>query len=148
MLPQLCHRCRKLKSSDLGRFIPAPGRCHDRRWVCQHCESKTRTVFSQETARELSPIERQTAAALAKTGFKFRSEYPLGKFRLDFVVPALGLAIEVDSKRWHSHPSRIRRDAVKTKLAVDAGLKLVRVRAPDIAAKVDAAVQARLEELA
>jgi very-short-patch-repair endonuclease len=147
MLPQLCHRCRKLKSGDLGRFTKVPGRCHERRWICQHCESKTKTTFSQCTQHRLSPIERQAAAAIAKTGFSFKSEYPLGKFRLDFVIPALGLAIEVDSRTWHSHASRLRRDAVKTKLAVDSGLKLVRVRAPDIGAKIDAAVQSRLAEL-
>ena len=86
-------------------------------------------------------------AAIAKTGFRFKQEMPLGSFRLDFVIPALGLAIEVDSRRWHNHPSRQRRDRIKDRLAVEAGLKLVRVRQPDLAAKVDAAVQLRLAEV-
>jgi very-short-patch-repair endonuclease len=148
-LPELCYRCKKLKDAALGSWVKRAGRCHDRRWVCMHCQGKQEKakLFDRGMDAKASPLEKQAAAAVAKTGHHFKTEYPLGSFRLDLVVPSLGLAIEVDSRRWHNSPARVRRDAIKTKLAEKAGFKLVRVRQPDIAAKVQAAVECREHEI-
>ena len=54
-------------------------------------------------------------------------EFKLSKVRFDFAVPKLRLLVEIDSRRWHSHPSRKNRDRYKSRLAEDEGWKLVRV---------------------
>ena len=60
-------------------------------------------------------------------GYKFQQEYELGPYRYDIAIPALRLLIEVDSRRWHSHPSRIARDRKKAELAKKEGWVLTRV---------------------
>jgi very-short-patch-repair endonuclease len=75
----------------------------------------------------MSPLERDARHAVLDTGYKFQQEYELGPYRYDIAIPALRLLIEVDSKRWHSHPSRIARDRKKTELAKKEGWTLTRV---------------------
>lgn len=65
--------------------------------------------------------------ALIGTGWKFVEEYELKTFRFDFAIERLRLLIEVDSKRWHSHPSRRARDRRKEEAARAEGWEVVRV---------------------
>ena len=72
----------------------------------------------------------------------------LGKFQFDLAVPALRLLIEVDGRRWHSHPSRKANDRRKDQFAVKEGWTVSRVQYPDVAGKTAAAIHRREEELA
>lgn len=84
------------------------------------------------------------------TGYRVQEELELGNFRYDLAVPALRLILEIDSKRWHSHPSRIARDRRKDRLAKDEGWHLLRVsskRSESIGFLVRQAVMRRESEL-
>lgn len=74
-----------------------------------------------------SPLEREARKALIDTGWKFVEEYELKTFRFDFAIERLRLLIEVDSKRWHSHPSRRARDRRKEAAARAEGWEVARV---------------------
>lgn len=148
-LPQVCNRCRRLKGGHLGRFIKIPGRCHDRRWICNNCLEKPVAVRCGRSRP--SPLELEARRSILETGYKFVEEYELGKFRFDFAVSPLRLLIEIDSKKWHDHPSRKARDRRKTEAAKQDGWDLVRVsskRAESVSFLVKQAISRREEELA
>jgi very-short-patch-repair endonuclease len=125
LLPELCHKCRQLRPKDLGRFFTVHGRCHDRKFVCNRCLSKPQATRCANS--NPSPIELEARRAILDTGWKFVEEHKLGPFRFDFAIPRLRLLIEIDSVRWHSHPSRKARDRRKDESARQAGWDVARV---------------------
>lgn len=146
-LPEVCACCHKLKLPHLGKRVKKKGREHDRRWVCYHCLGKPKNMA---TVHNRSPLELEARRAVMDTGYHFQEEYELGPFRYDLAVPALRLLVEVDSRRWHSHPSRITRDRRKEQLATKEGWLVARVsskRAETISFLVRQAVMRRESQL-
>jgi len=85
------------------------------------------------------------------TGWKFVEEFELGSFRFDFAIRPLRLLIEIDSKKWHSHPSRRARDKRKTEAAKEEGWDVARVitkSAESVSFMVSQVVKQREAELA
>jgi very-short-patch-repair endonuclease len=124
MLPELCASCGKLKDHKLGRRVKKRGRAHDTSWICFHCLDGGKKL---QCAYGRSPLEIEARKAVLNLGYKFEEQYSIGPFRYDLALPALRLLIEIDSKRWHSHPSRKARDRRKTKLAKAEGWELARI---------------------
>jgi len=148
-LPELCHKCRQLRPKNLGRFFTVQGRCHDRKFVCNRCLAKPAPERCGNTSP--SPIELEARRALLETGWKFVEEFELKTFRFDFAIRALRLLIEIDSKRWHSHPSRRARDKRKTEAAKAEGWDVTRVTtksADSVSFMVKQVVMQREAELA
>ncbi len=52
---------------------------------------------------------------------------PIGPFVVDFLWPAAGLVIEVDSYTWHGGPAAFKQDRRKEAYLADRGLRLLRV---------------------
>jgi very-short-patch-repair endonuclease len=148
-LPEICHKCRQLRSKDLGRFFTVHGRCHDRKFICNRCLSKPQPARAGNS--EPSPIEKEARQAIIETGWKFVEEFEFKSFRFDFAIIALRLFIEVDSKRWHQHPSRRARDRRKEEAAKAEGWDVARVTtrsADSIPFMVKQVVMTREAELA
>lgn len=146
-LPQLCASCRKLKEPNLGRRVKKRGREHDSSWICFHCLDKPAKLTC---SRARSPLELEARRAVMDSGYRFQEEFQLGPFRYDIAVPALRLLVEIDSSKWHSHPSRVSRDRRKTRLAKAEGWELSRVnskKAETIGFLVKQAVLRREAEL-
>ena len=147
-LSELCYLCRHLKDPSLGQFEKVPGRCHDRRFVCAACrEKRAARPWRRGRDREPSPLERQAKSALLESDYLFEQEYQLGKLWFDFAIPTLRLLVEVDGKHWHAHPSRRKRDRMKSAIAAKAGWAVARVQLPDLEGKVAAALHRRSAEL-
>jgi len=145
-LPEVCFRCHRLKASTLGRWVKVAGRAHDRHWVCNRCLGKP--IINSVSRR--SPIELEARRAVLATGYRFNEEFELGPFRYDLAIPALRLLLELDSRRWHRHPSRIARDRKKDQLAKVEGWTLARVstkQAESVSFSVRQAVLRREAEL-
>jgi very-short-patch-repair endonuclease len=148
-LPEICHKCRNLRPTDLGRFFTVRGRCHDRKFVCNRCLNKPVTIRCGNTAP--SPVELEARRAIIGTGWRFVEEFEFKKFRFDFAIAPLRLLIEIDSRRWHQHPSRRARDQRKAAAAKAEGWDVARVvtsRAESVGFLVSQVVMKREAELA
>jgi very-short-patch-repair endonuclease len=60
------------------------------------------------------------------TGLKFRRQYPIGDYVVDFYCFDLRLAIELDGSA-HSQPSQIRKDRAKDAYLRSIGIKVLRL---------------------
>jgi very-short-patch-repair endonuclease len=128
-LPELCVACRHLKEAHLGRRVRKQGRAHDRVWICYQCLGRPKIVVCNKTR---SPLELEARAAVKETGYRYVEEHPIGPFKYDLAIPALRLLLEIDSKRWHSHPSRIARDKKKNKAAKAEGWEVTRISSKSV----------------
>ena len=76
-----------------------------RRELILHAKNpmSTMRLFKQEERRTESEFERQVLRILVNKGFKVRSQWPVGYYRIDMVVEGIGkrLAVECDGDRWH-----------------------------------------------
>jgi very-short-patch-repair endonuclease len=72
-------------------------------------------------------------------------EFQIGRYSIDFFLPNLNIALEVDGKYWHQNKTR---DQKKNQYLADRGLKVVRISDTEIEsapAVVDCVLQ-RLKE--
>lgn len=58
-------------------------------------------------------------------GYKFRRQYSVGKYILDFYCPRLRLAIELDGGQ-HNDLKNIKKDKERTKFLKDYNIKVIR----------------------
>lgn len=101
---------------------------------CRHCEVEFRVIPS-DTDRQFCSFrcyrafegetipERLTREALDHLGIEYLQEHPVGRRCIDFALPALGIALEVDGVYWHDAERDLERDTLITA----AGWKIVRV---------------------
>lgn len=128
-LPEVCSRCKKLKMSDLGRFVHARESYRRRYWVCFDCLEEKKIPRLARKCNE-SPPERILRQALHGYRFRAFSEYKLGQYWYDFAVPKLRTVIELDSYTYHRGQRRAK-DAKKTENAEKRLWKLYRTRVED-----------------
>ena len=144
-LPEFCYRCRKLKDRSLGEFIWRHKWERKPVFRCFNCKNPVKITRHRTTSA--SPLERRALRVLIDYGMPFDQEKPLEGFYYDFSVPSLNLLIEVDSPTYHKQLSRQRIDRAKDAVAKRMGWKLVRISAPDIEGKVQAALDQSFNEL-
>lgn len=76
-----------------------------RRELILHAQNpmSTMRLFKQEEPRTESEFERQVLRILINKGYKVRSQWSVGYYRIDMVVEGDGkrLAVECDGDRWH-----------------------------------------------
>jgi very-short-patch-repair endonuclease len=101
-------------------------------------------------ARELrqpqTPAEARLWARLQNRqlgGFKFRRQHPIGRFIVDFYCAACRLAIEIDGP---SHTDQVEYDQARTAWLTDRGHHVIRFTNQDVFQRLDAALEAILEE--
>lgn len=145
-LPQLCASCRKLKCAHLGRFKPHRHKYGVKVWTCFECLENRPVKREGRRQHDSSPDELLVARELRRLKVDAVQEYQLGPFFYDFAVPKLRLLIEVDSRTWHRHPSRVARDRRKTKHAESKGWKLSRLSGPHLDLAVRLEIERRLQE--
>lgn len=77
-------------------------------------------------------IERTVASMLSASGVKFDAEHRIGRYVVDFYVPAKGLVIECDGTYWHSKPDVKARDAIRDEWFARHGYRVVRLTEAEI----------------
>jgi very-short-patch-repair endonuclease len=75
-------------------------------------------------------------------GFKFRRQFPLDRFVVDFYCPAAKLAIELDGD---SHSDRVSCDAQRTRRLEELGFVVIRFENPDVFDHLDVVLESILE---
>ena len=60
-------------------------------------------------------------------GRKFRRQYSVGNYILDFYCPSEKLAVELDGP-YHNHPAQIEYDAARTQYLEEQGIRVLRFK--------------------
>lgn len=89
-------------------------------------------------------MEEMVADELREMGIDFIPEAAIGNQSLDFLLPQLTVAIEVDSRFWHSSARAKAQDARKDRALERAGVALIRL---DAEGDLDAVKACLLREL-
>lgn len=79
-------------------------------------------------------IERIVASLLDALRVSYLQEHRIGRYIVDFFVPAKRLIIECDGEYWHGKPEVKARDAVRDRILREQGYTIVRLAESDIRA--------------
>jgi very-short-patch-repair endonuclease len=122
---------RHLKMGDLRRRLLA--HAHDPDALLREIEV--------EGNRTDSPFEKSVMQRLVATGYRVRSQWPVGAYRIDLVVEGLNrkLAVECDGERWHT-PEQLQNDLERQAILERLGWIFVRVRGSVFFRNPDAAM--------
>jgi very-short-patch-repair endonuclease len=130
---------RHLKMGDLRRRLLA--HAHDPDALLREMEV--------EGNRTDSPFEKAVMQRLVAAGYRVRSQWPVGAFRIDLVVEGLNrkLAVECDGEKWHT-PEQLQNDLERQAILERLGWVFVRVRGSVFFRNPDAAMAAVFVKLA
>ena len=94
-----------------------------------HVEAQHSVDDGSENATE-SEFERLILEELLKRGYKVKTQYPVGYYRIDMVVEYEGrkLAIECDGERWHSGAEKVAEDLARQAVLERLGWRFHRIR--------------------
>jgi very-short-patch-repair endonuclease len=94
-----------------------------------------------EGSRVDSPFEKQVMQRLVAAGYRVRSQWPVGAYRIDLVVEGLNrkLAVECDGEKWHT-PEQLQTDLERQAILERLGWIFVRIRGSLFFRDPDAAV--------
>lgn len=79
-------------------------------------------------------------------GMKFRRQYAIDKYVVDFYCPEYKLAIEADGGQ-HYEAKNIKRDAIRTRIINQHGIKVLRFTDTDMLCKTDSVCESILTEV-
>lgn len=70
--------------------------------------------------------------------FKKWVQFPIGKYKADFAIPAIRLAIECDGDYWHKQPQAMAHDQMRDMQLANFGWTVVRFKEKDLKMNLDA----------
>jgi very-short-patch-repair endonuclease len=124
-----------------------------RRRLLEHARDPQALLREMEVhgSRVDSPFEKEVMQRLVATGYRVRSQWPVGAYRIDLVVEGLNrkLAIECDGEKWHT-PEQLQDDLERQAILERLGWIFVRIRGSLFFHNPDAAIApvfAKLEHL-
>ena len=81
----------------------------------------------RKSRRETRP-ERHIRLALEQLGIAFIPQHSIGRYSIDFFLPLLSVALEVDGAYWHQQEKTKQRDAKRDSFLLQQGIKTVRLQ--------------------
>lgn len=126
------HRQLMLNAWDAGKF----DHVHQSEQYCQKLSESIkaaweRGMFKGRACSCTSPTkpEQYTMTALALMGIVYEfNSFHLESYTYDFFLPDYNILIEYDGWHWHNLPGAQERDAIKDRLASEAGHRLIRLK--------------------
>lgn len=123
-----------MRQQRLGKLLPKhsdEARARHRAAVArvpkdQWAERSRKGCAAARTAKPTS-IERAAAAVLEALGVGYLPNHQIGRYVVDFYIPASRLVIECDGTYWHSLPGAPEKDAVRDAYLTAQGLRVVRI---------------------
>lgn len=104
----------------------------------QMCKSNQLKAFKKSKCNKISKPEKEFAKELKNKKIKFIQQYVVGGYPFDFYIPEENLLIEIDGVFYHPlneedciyeiQKHNFQRDIKKTKVAIDMGYELKRIR--------------------
>ncbi|MEX0937528.1 MAG: DUF559 domain-containing protein [Pirellulales bacterium] len=107
--------------------------------VSPETRARAKKLRTGQTFPERVLWERLRAKRLA--GLKFRRQFPIGPYVVDYICPAHSLVIEVDGD---GHQGRADFDHERTRYLEELGLRVLRVSNDDVLNDIDAVLEAVL----
>jgi very-short-patch-repair endonuclease len=101
-------------------------------------EERRRSLRSQATLTEVCLWECIRKKKIL--GVRFRRQYSIGKYIVDFYSPQLKLAIEIDGKS-HDTQSKQEYDAIREKEIKELGINILRFRNHEVLDELDNVVK-------
>ncbi len=101
---------------------------------------------ARQLRREQSPIEAilwKRIRSQQLNGLKFRRQYPVGNYIIDFYCPALKLAIELDGD---SHNEQINYDETRTLWLNQQGIEVLRFTNQEVVQNLDGVLEMILQK--
>ena len=108
---------------------------------------RQRTRVARRLRADATDVERQLWRALREAAlpFRVRRQHPVGRFVVDFAIPARKLAIELDGGQ---HATDAERDARRTEALAGYGYRVVRFWNNEVIENLDGVLQAIVEAAA
>ncbi len=103
--------------------------------------SRARDLRQRQTLTEMKLWRRLRDRRLG--GFKFRRQYPMGRFIVDFYCAACKVVVEVDGD---SHAEQLQYDAARTESLQAHGCRVIRFTNREVGNQLAAVLEAILEE--
>ena len=103
-------------------------------YLLSRVEDLEKAVFGQKGS---SILEGKTELFLKEytPNVEWVKEHPVGKYRIDFALPSVKLAIEVDGHEWHSSKERRTHDAKRDRWLVRQGWTVMRFTGSELVAE-------------
>jgi very-short-patch-repair endonuclease len=104
--------------------------------------SRTARDRARELRSGMGETERMLWSRLRRRaiGFRFRRQYPIGPYIIDFYCHEALLAVEVDGE-FHDRPERTQRDAQRDAELRSKGVEVLRFRTVDVIESMDAVLE-------
>jgi very-short-patch-repair endonuclease len=132
------------------RFNVAASRARDQMWVVHSFDADidlkdgdirkrlilharnpdaVRRQIDEQEQRVESEFEKQVFRRLIAAGYRVKTQWPVGAYRIDMVVEGKGkrLAVECDGDRWHT-PDKLEADMARQAILERLGWRFVRIR--------------------
>ena len=106
-------------------------------------------AFSRQLRQDTTEAEKYLWEYLRNRrvlGVKFRRQYPVGKYVLDFFCPEIGLAVEIDGSQ-HLSDEGLTHDQKRDAFLASRGIFVLRVFNHDVLGKTEVVLQAIAEEI-
>ena len=80
-------------------------------------------------------------------GVKFRRQYTIGNYILDFYAPKIKLAIEIDGDTHYQSPEDQEKDRKRDEFLQSKGIKVLRFLNPEVMRNLDGVLETIFEEV-
>jgi very-short-patch-repair endonuclease len=121
-----------------------------RRELLEYAHIEAQSLADDHANHETeSEFEKSVLDALLSRGYKVRTQYRVGYYRIDLVVEYEGrkLAIECDGERWHSGAEKIAEDLARQAVLERLGWRFHRIRGSLFFRDPDVALDLMLQRL-
>lgn len=114
-----CRRRQKvLECEECGEEFKVGRARDDARFCSRACYRKSEAASTPEILARL---------CLDELSVRYRTEHPVGRYSVDFLLVEFGIALEIDGDYWHRNGN-----AKKDRAVTGAGYSILRVRAKDL----------------
>ena len=119
-----------------------------RRRLIEHARNPQALSLAIQQQQTDSVFEQLVLQRLVAAGYRVRTQYPVGAYRIDLVVEGRKrrLAVECDGERWHTH-EQLQRDIERQAILERLGWIFVRIRGSLFFRDPDAAMAPVFEKL-
>lgn len=94
-------------------------------------EKRRRYMAENNGIIRTSSLESKYAAWCSDNNIEYISQFPIytdnGAWIYDFLLPGLGILVELDGEYWHCTKKQLNRDRIKNRIAEDNGYTLLRI---------------------
>jgi len=89
-------------------------------------EKIQKEMAERKAGNRTSPLERDAMRVLDSAGVPYQREYQVGKYLIDFAIPSIRVAIELDGDTYHLTEEQAKRDREKDDFLINENWTVIR----------------------